>query len=68
MFGPHSLGTLIEWKPPEKTRRSHARTEARRPHSLGTLIEWKPPCLSRIFRSSVERPHSLGTLIEWKLA
>ncbi len=35
---PHSLGTLIEWKPsllivPPKGSSS--------PHSLGTLIEWK---------------------------
>ena len=37
--GPHSLGTLIEWK----RLRSHKSplSNINCPHSLGTLIEWK---------------------------
>jgi hypothetical protein len=34
--GPHSLGTLIEWKPTINNVWNQWR-----PHSLGTLIEWK---------------------------
>jgi len=38
--GPHSLGKLIEWKPPRIFRsRSHRPRGC--PHSLGKLIEWK---------------------------
>ena len=40
--GPHSLGTLIEWKPP-RTLSNFSCASLICPHSLGTLIEWKPP-------------------------
>ena len=36
--GPHSLGTLIEWKP---LRHCPVLRLQSCPHSLGTLIEWK---------------------------
>ncbi len=36
--GPHSLGTLIEWK---RIEPSYINMEIGSPHSLGTLIEWK---------------------------
>jgi hypothetical protein len=39
---PHSLGTLIEWKP----ARLRLGRVFSRPHSLGTLIEWKPRYLN----------------------
>ena len=38
--GPHSLGTLIEWKRYQQLTTDICNF---RPHSLGTLIEWKQP-------------------------
>ena len=38
LFGPHSLGILIEWKPYTRFFWSFKRIS---PHSLGILIEWK---------------------------
>ena len=62
--GPHSLGTLIEWKPCISIT-SYVTTTS--PHSLGTLIEWKQNAV--LFNRAIRAisPHSLGTLIEWKL-
>ena len=38
-MGPHSLGTLIEWKLFGGIHPNYLLVL--RPHSLGTLIEWK---------------------------
>ncbi len=40
LVGPHSLGTLIEWKLDFLTT-FFTRNPVGSPHSLGTLIEWK---------------------------
>ena len=40
--GPHSLGTLIEWKRLVGLARLIDEDPDGCPHSLGTLIEWKP--------------------------
>ena len=63
--GPHSLGTLIEWKRYTTNKSSELRILS--PHSLGTLIEWKQNSTSCANNPAViSCPHSLGTLIEWK--
>ena len=61
IHGPHSLGTLIEWKPDIVFILLDM---VYSPHSLGTLIEWK--LSSYYLEITYPRPHSLGTLIEWK--
>ena len=63
--GPHSLGTLIEWKLSKSVGLANSSGCPPCPHSLGTLIEWKPTALEDA-AEVLEGPHSLGTLIEWK--
>ena len=50
---PHSLGTLIEWKPYLYGQLPEA---IRGPHSLGTLIEWKRNVLIPALSQSIWSP------------
>ncbi len=67
VIGPHSLGTLIEWKLQAYLCRCFCNRFF--PSPLAGDINWMETCPTTpyLLIADQESPHSLGTLIEWKL-